>query len=145
MFPIEMRVPGVSQVYQRSYAITLKGSGTGPLTFRVTQLPGHQDAGNPTMAVTSGNFYQRWSEALPTTLKWETFQADTSTSVAPITGLVIGPTPTVLYIPNPCSIDPFVSDSFTFTVTDASGMTSVPATITLNISDPDTICKSGTH
>ncbi len=141
-FPIEMRVSEIS-VHLRSYAITLKGSGTGPLTFRVTQLPGH--AGDPTMAVTSGTFYQRWSEALPTTLKWETFQADTSTSVAPITGLVTGPTPTVLYVPNLCTVDTFVSDSFTFTVTDASGMTSVPATITLNISDPGTLCKSENH
>jgi PKD repeat protein len=125
------------------YVIVLKGTGTGALTFRIVQRPAHQFWRFTNMAMNVGTYYRFWDSGTQT---WGfPTQATSSSYVDAVTNVVVvqpGNPPTVVYTPNHCLPDPaFTADSFTFTVTDEAGQTSDPATITLNMANPETACE----
>jgi PKD repeat protein len=56
---------GADPIYFVRYAITLSGSGTPPLKFKIASPPSHQDPSLPNMAMVVGEYYQWWNPALP--------------------------------------------------------------------------------
>ncbi len=137
-------------IYYSRYAITLNGSGVPPLTFRIVTFPTNADP-RESMDMIQGAYYQWWD---PATSSWRpecytglspdpSCEATTSSHVDltpdPATGLPKGDVTvsppnspvTVIYTPAPCFWFPPPNDSFTFVVTDATGMTSDPATISI--------------
>jgi PKD repeat protein len=152
------------QYYWR-YAITLNGTGVPPLTFRIVSFPTQLAADVYNGNVPSGmdmivnTLYQWWD---PATTSWrgECIAADPSCYATasshvdltpdPVTGLPNGTVTvnpatspvTVIYTPVLCwawSGPP--TDSFTFVVTDATGATSEPATISIVVST-NTTCHA---
>jgi PKD repeat protein len=140
-------------IYKGQYAVELDGAGVPPLQFRITTFPTHIE---PSMDVFLNRYYQWWdplgvlkpecrrsSTQLPLYCK-----ASFSSRVDMSTGTVtMNPTtvpPTVVYAPQLCYvwIGP-ISDSFAFTVTDATGATSDPALINITI-DPNQDCLEPT-
>ncbi|HET8760639.1 MAG TPA: PKD domain-containing protein [Nitrospiria bacterium] len=168
-FPAQLKVyirQNVQAPHRWHYAVPLHGSGVPPLTFSIVAFPTHQDASLPTMAMAATQYYQ-WLD--PVTSEWRVecqsstpaaaCMATTSSSVNLATGTVVDPntsspiqvpstlSPIVVYAPANCNDATWgigqYSDAFAFTVTDGTGVTSAPATV--SISFFDTGCAGGTH
>lgn len=131
------------RIYEYRYAITLTGSSPnpGPLTFRITRLPGHQDPIHGMNMVVGQTYnyvdpnvidpatgYQVWTPGYVATTS-SAVVIDTPSGTATVTG---NPTPVVIYTPNICH-DIFTQDTMEFEVIDSAGLVSEPATITMDV------------
>ncbi len=151
-YTILPRGAGGGGLYRSQYAITLNGSGVLPLTFRIVTFPARKDPG-VSMDMTANSPYQWWD---PITATWRrecriglspdpSCYATASSHVDLTTGTVtVTPSDapvTVIYTPIFCYDWPAPrTDSFTFVVTDATGATSAPATISIAV-DPNVQCQ----
>ncbi|MBI3607629.1 MAG: PKD domain-containing protein [Nitrospirae bacterium] len=162
-YTIPLRDAGGVGLYRSQYAITLNGSGVAPLTFRIVTFPTNQDPLN-SMDMSQGTWYQWWNPVTsswrPECRNGDpSCQATTSSHVdlTPdlVTGLPKGDVTvtqttgtvtvtlsdapvTVIYTPQFCYSWAGLlanGDSFTFIVTDATGATSAPATISIALAD----------
>jgi hypothetical protein len=121
---------GLTPLYKAQFAITLTGSASA-VGFRIITWPLHQD---PTfsMNMATGTTYQIVD---PVTGAIAQGTATTSSSVDPTTGVITASPPgspsTLIYTPNICH-DIFAQDTFTFVAIDSDGLTSAPATVTMN-------------
>ncbi|MFZ5875092.1 MAG: InlB B-repeat-containing protein [Nitrospirota bacterium] len=117
-------------IYNRRYAFPLAGSDPegGPLTFRITRFPGHQDPAN-TYNLALGAYYRLVNMSTGTfTSLWP---SPTSAVVDTTTGDITG-SPYFVYTPLICHILQFSTDSFEYVAIDDYGNVSAPATITIN-------------
>ncbi len=129
-------------LYQTQYAITLTGSDPegGPLTFRITGFPTHQDI-TQTMDMVGGSPYQVVN---PVTGSYTIDGFTTSSSVDLTTGFVTpspstGP-PVIIYTPNICH-EYFTQDVITFVAIDSAGLISDSATVTMNSNANSVTCN----
>jgi hypothetical protein len=118
-------------IYARRYAFLLNGTDPegGPLTFRITSWPSHQDTAY-TYNLAVGALY----EFVDPVTGARTLQASTSSSnMNTTTGDVTG-SPYFVYTPIICHYLQFSQDSFQYVAIDDHGNVSAPATVTINIS-----------
>jgi PKD repeat protein len=128
------------------YVIPLSGSGTPPLSFRIVRFPASSDPSLSSMQMVMDEAYRFWSPD-PDNLGWYISVATGSSYVTalPAGEILVDPPgspPTVVYGPLPCNF--WRPDSFDFTVTDGTGRTSDPATISFSVLSTTT-CDFGTH
>jgi PKD repeat protein len=142
-------------LYLSQYAIGLDGAGVPPLQFKIVSFPSHIAADWTTgLDLIANRYYQWWNPfvdwwylecrrmtTIPTWCK-ATFGSHVDLTPDPVTDqpsgtVIMNPAtapPTVLYAPERCWvwIGPQV-DSFSFTVTDATGAVSDPAVIDITV------------
>jgi PKD repeat protein len=125
------------------YVIPLGGSGTPPFSFKIVGFPGYSGVAN-SMEMVAGETYQFWNPD-PDRPGWVTAVATGSSYVTAAGEVTLDPPaspPTVVYGTLLCQV--WRPDSFDFTVTDGTGQTSDPATISFS-ELLTTTCDFGTH
>jgi hypothetical protein len=139
-FTIRQPPPTFAPLYLNQYIITLTGSSPnpGPLTFRITRFPAHQDVSHSMGLIDLGRWYQIVDPVTGervTGLASDYFPGPSAVNIT--TGDVTG-VPAVVYTPNVCH-DIFYIDGFEFVAIDALGNVSAPATVTMTA--PQQLCN----